>query len=169
MSTIGDFDFNDIVLAIVPNNSPNGNKGPADVYLCATGGSLDAHIYYKDKLIGEAHELLGSKENGKNVIANTFSQKYAVKHIYTIKMEPGHRIDDEAKNFKVIAGKNVITLPEKGEIPKALCIPGFWAWPKEAIRIDHAYEDFAKWAYSGKNDNSSNWYNKPDYDKVVRF
>lgn len=173
MSTIGDFDFNDVVLAIVPNNSPNGKKGdkkgPADVFLCATGGTLDAFIYYQDELIGEAHELLGSKVNGKNSIANTFSQKYAVKHIYTIQMHPGHSIDDEAKYFKVIAGQNVISLPEKGEIPKALCIPGFWAWPKESVRIDLAYEDFAKWAYNGKNDNSSNWYNKPQEDKVVRF
>ncbi|MGN1211503.1 MAG: LruC domain-containing protein [Candidatus Cryptobacteroides sp.] len=165
MSTIGDFDFNDVVLTIVPAD----NKRSADIYLCATGGSINANLYYKDEYIGEAHQLLGSVENGKNVIANTYSQKYAIKKIYTIDWHPGHRVDDEAKNFKVIAGKNVITLPEKGEIPKALCVPGFWAWPKESTRIDLAYPRFADWAYDGKNDNHANWYNRPEEDKVVRF
>ena len=174
MSTIGDFDFNDVVLAIVPD----GKKRSADVWLCATGGSINAYIYYKDKLIGEAHQLLGSVENGKNVIANTYVQKYPIKKILTVEMHPGHQLEDEARNFKVVAGNNVITLPEKGEIPKAICVGGtgkgngniaLWAWPKESTRIDTAYPDFEDWAADYKNDKNSSWYKKPVEDKVVRF
>ena len=177
MGTIGDFDFNDVVIAIVPNKSPKGKKSKnrtAEVYLCATGGTLKANLYYKDHLIGEVHELLGSVENGKNVIANTYEQRFAMKHIHTIDWNPGHQMD-EAMNFKLVVGNNVITLSEKkGEIPKALCIPGtgndgLWAWPKESIRIDQAYPGFADWAYDGKNSNHGGWYKKPEKDKTVRF
>ncbi|MGM9788651.1 MAG: LruC domain-containing protein [Candidatus Cryptobacteroides sp.] len=172
MSSKGDFDFNDVVL-VIDTDKDNGGKGStriADVYLCATGGTISSVLYYKDEKIGEVHELLGSVENGKNIIANTYFQKYAVKKIYSFEMHPGHGIEDEAKNFKLYAGPNVVTLPqEKGEIPAAICVPGFWAWPKEATNITEAYPEFSGWAKDYFNNKFAAWYKKAEESKVVRF
>lgn len=165
MSNIGDFDFNDVVMVI----SPDDKKRSADVILCATGGAINANIYYGDTFIGEAHQLLGSVENGKNVLANTYEQKYPVKKIFTFDMHPGHSIEDEARNFRIVAGNNVVTLPEKGEVPKALCVPGFWAWPRESTRISTSYEEFTDWSMNSQNEKYKNWYSKPVHKKVVKF
>lgn len=164
ISSGGDCDFNDIILTITPDQETN----TATVTLCATGGSLSSYIYYKEELLGEVHQLLGSVENGHNVIANTFVQRYALVDILTIDWPEGHSIDDEVKNFKIIAGKNTITVPEIGEIPKAICVPGFWYWPKEVINIDKAYPLFRDWA-TGDNNTHANWYNNYEEDKVVKF
>ena len=162
MSTIGDFDFNDVVLVI----DPYSKTGVADVYLAATGGTLNSYIYYEDTLLGEAHQLLGSVENGKNVIANTYEQKYKMKKIYTIKLG---NVAAEAAKFKVVAGNNVITFPKIGEVPKALCVAGFWSWPKESTRVDHAYPVFRDWGMDFNNEKFKDWYEKPDHDKIVKF
>ena len=164
ISSGGDCDFNDIILTITPDQETN----TATVTLCATGGSVSSYIYYKEELLGEVHQLLGSVENGHNVIANTFVQRYALVDILTIDWPEGHSIDDEVKNFKIIAGKNTITVPEIGEIPKAICVPGFWYWPKEVINIDKAYPLFRDWA-TGGNNTHANWYNNYEEDKVVKF
>ena len=162
MSTIGDFDFNDVVLVI----DPYSKTGVADVYLAATGGTLNSYIYYEDTLLGEAHQLLGSVENGKNVIANTYEQKYKMKKIYTIKFG---NVAAEAAKFKVVAGNNVITFPKIGEVPKALCVAGFWSWPKESSRVDHSYPMFRDWGMDFNNEKFKDWYEKPDHDKIVKF
>lgn len=162
MSTIGDFDFNDVVLVI----DPYSKTGVADVYLAATGGTLNSYIYYEDTLLGEAHQLLGSVENGKNVIANTYEQKYKMKKIYTIKLG---NVAAEAAKFKVVAGNNVITFPKIGEVPKALCVAGLWSWPKESSRVDHSYPLFRDWGMDFNNEKFKDWYEKPDHDKIVKF
>ena len=74
-----------------------------------------------------------------------------------------------ARKFKLIVGNDVVTLPEKGEVPKAILVPGFWAWPKESTRIDTAYPRFADWAYEGKNSNHAGWYKHPEEGKTVKF
>ena len=85
-----DFDFNDVVIALRPVFTGNGkNEGVYEVLLCATGGSVSSTLFYDDTCIGEVHALLGSIENGKNIIANTYTQKYAVKKIHEIPFKQG--------------------------------------------------------------------------------
>ena len=165
MATKGDFDFNDLVLTIVPDKK----TANADIYICATGGTISSYLYYGEEQIGEIHSLLGSIEGGKNVIANTHSQKYQMKKIRTINLNKNTKIEDVARKFKLIVGNDVVTLPEKGEVPKAILVPGFWAWPKESTRIDKAYTRFADWAYDGKNSNHAGWYKHPEEGKTVIF
>lgn len=165
MATKGDFDFNDLVLTIVPDK----HSKSADVYICATGGTLNSYLYYGDEQIGEIHSLLGSVEGGKNVIANTHSQKYQMKKIFTFNLDKKGKIEEVARKFKLIVGSDIVTLPGKGEVPKAILVPGFWAWPTESTRIDTAYPRFADWAYDGKNSNHAGWYKHPEEGKTVIF
>ena len=163
-----DFDFNDVVLALKPVYTGKGkNEGIYEVMLCATGGSVSSTLFYDEECLGEVHELLGSVENGKKVIANTYMQKYAVKKIHEIPFHKGDKIEDLARSFKLVVGKNVITVPEKGEIPQALLISGFWSWPKEHISITEAYPRFRKYATSQKQ--NQDWYKKPEPDKIINF
>ena len=164
-----DFDFNDVVIALRPVFTGNGkNEGVYEVLLCATGGSVSSTLFYDDTCIGEVHELLGSIENGKNVIANTYTQKYAVKKIHEIPFKKGKdKIEDLARGFKLVAGQNVIAVPKKSEIPKALLVPGFWSWPKENVSISDAYPRFKEYATSQKQ--SQDWYKKAEKSKIINF
>ena len=165
MTEKGDLDFNDVVLAVLPNI----NERKADVVICATGGSIKADLYYEDKFIGEVHDLLGSVSGGRYVIANTYTKKFPVKKIMTIDWAPNDKVEEMAKKFCVRTAQNELRIPERGNVPNAICVAGLWAWPKEATDIHVAYPEFAKWAESNKNLQSNGWYKKFDENKVVKF
>lgn len=167
MGTIGDFDFNDVVIRV----TPDPEKQKAYVTLCATGGAHKSTLYYNGQLIGEVHELLGvsgvANTNGKLTIP--------VKEVATVDWPTGYTMQEKASLFYIMTqdvnGKDVkVTIPTSaGETPHAICVPGKWQWPKENVCISDAYTVFGKWGANYNNPDAWNWYQQPTTGKVVEF
>lgn len=164
MGSVGDFDFNDVVLRITPD--PKNQK--AYIKICATGGSHKADLYYDGTLIGEVHELLGV-----DGIANTTTATVPFKEVATVDWPTGYTMQEKASLFyivvKGIKGEDVkVTVPTRaGDVPHAICVPGKWQWPKENVNIADAYTVFGKWGTNYNNPDCWNWYQQPTIGKVV--
>lgn len=153
LGSIGDFDFNDVVLYVEHNTVTNKAK----VKFMAAGGELDVDVKYDGTTIF-------TKNNG--IITNTY-QRGEVLDSTEVDMTSAA----DLQKFSITVKKtNEVSLTVgsanvKGKAPQALIIPGEWAWPVEQTNIKEAYPDFVNWV---KNVTNNNWYDNPVEENVIR-
>ena len=162
MGTIGDFDFNDVVIKIVPNTAQK-----AKVYLLATGGSINSELHYigpnGDQKLCSVHNILGSMTNTKGEITKE------AKLVAEVDWPYGFVMPEDAHRFYIVAkGKKVAISTEPGQVPEALCVQGDWKWPTENTSIEAAYPLVGEWAKDLNNSEARDWYKHPNNDKVVK-
>ncbi len=161
MGTVGDFDFNDVVLKV---NYTSGT-GTAYVTLCAAGGTLSVKVKYTDNNSStqyikwgesqkeEIHDAFGYSSSS---MINTTAGGLTVESInQTINVPADFSIkgigDNPAKLTIEVTkddGVTEIGIPDgtdKGGAPQCICISGNWEWPTERTHIDVAYPGFGKW------------------------
>lgn len=169
-----DFDFNDVVLQVVPNTADH----TVAVYLLATGAERNTEIYYDNVLLGEAHQLFGvdpgnmvnTKLNGlrrnKVLLSNSLSWPAgytmdANRHLFSIQVtgEDGNPI---TINSNVMLG-------DDHDIPQVLCVAGEWNWPLEHQNVEQAYPLLGSWGRNVYKPEYWNWYSQPAPNLVFDY
>lgn len=155
LGSIGDFDFNDIVLYV----DHYVKTGKATAKIMAAGGILDVDVKYDGVVIL-------SKNDGQ--MTNTTTKGNVIATIENLSMS--NPVAD-LKKFALVVKKDggqsveITSGTQTGKAPMALIIPNEWAWPKEQVSIVDAYPAFKTWA---KENNNTAWYENPVEEKVVR-
>lgn len=163
MGTTGDFDFNDVVLQIVPNSDQK-----AKIYLCATGGSFDAELHYNgptgDIDFGSIHQYMPK-------LTNTYEKRTHEKVLVgEVSWPDGYTMPTDAHRFYIkVKGENINVNTTPGKAPKAICVQGDWQWPLENVSLTKAYPMLSKWATNINDSEARDWYNHPVKSQVVSF
>ena len=171
-----DFDFNDVVLQVVPNTADD----TVAVYLLATGAERNTYIYYDNVLLGEAHQLFGvdsanmvnTKLNGlrRNKVRLSPDQplswptSYTMathRHLFSIKI-PEENGDTTTINSNFMLGEN-------RDIPQVLCVSGKWNWPLEHQNVEQAYPLLGSWGRNVYKPEYWNWYSHPTSNLVFDY
>jgi len=161
MGVVGDFDFNDVVFRVTPDTESH----TAEILLCATGGGLQADLYYKNDKIGEVHELLGSSG-----VTNTNKISITPKVIANVSWPESNCMEKNAKDFYIKVNGEKIAIPSaNGEVPKAICVAGEWQWPRESVNISEAYPEFGEWGANYSEKSYWDWYCKPAEGKTIGY
>ena len=163
MGTTGDFDFNDVVLKVVPNTA---NR--AKVYLCATGGSLEAELHYEgpsgDIYFGSIHQYMPKLTNTNGKITQ------APVLLGEVSWPDGFTMPTDAYRFYItVKGERINVNPTPGQAPKAICVQGDWQWPLENTSLVTAYSMLTKWATNINDASVRDWYKHPNKTQVVSF
>ena len=161
--TVGDFDFNDVVIKVVPNTA---NK--AKVYICATGGSLSGTLYYDgpggEVELAQVHEVFGYMKNTGSTLEKP------AQLIAEVDWPDGYTMPTDAYRFKVVVARKILAVSQqKGAAPTAICAQGDWCWPLEGINLVDAYSTLSKWAQNINDSEARDWYNHPNSGKVIVF
>lgn len=144
LGSIGDFDFNDVVLRV----SHVSGENDAAIILCAAGGTLATDIYYDNTYLGEVHQKFNVSST---VMVNTGGISRDFVELGKPEVGPNFSLSKQGGKFRIMVTKQDhtttdIALPSgAGEVPQVICVDGKWAWPAEATSIDKAYEKFGKW------------------------
>jgi len=154
LGSIGDYDFNDIVLYVYPDKSANTLK----VNLVAAGGILPVDVYYNDTEIFSHNN--GSMEN----TTSDNNDKTKVISTYTTGISSDFTLSDNnfINKFKIVVHNtngtetSVAASTEIGKAPQALLLPTNWTWPKETVNIGTTYSKFKNWISDKTKD--INWY-----------
>lgn len=185
MGTVGDFDFNDVVISV---SAPI--DGYSTVKLKAAGGTLETYVtYYLSETnsadlffaqngnptqvldltssapssVGtEVHEAFGVKQS---VMVNTIKgqNKSNLTPTAKIKVPDGWTVSENARYFAIKVQKEqeqkLVHIPYfPGNVPEAFLIADpSWTWPEERQPIYEAYSGFEDWV---KDNLKSNWYDK---------
>lgn len=150
LGSIGDFDFNDVVLRV----SAPSIEGKGEIQLCAAGGTLETTIYLGNEPLGkdgkyEVHELFGVSTATMVNTYNRTAKPYVTIGTYSgcnpALLELFVQVDDKGKSYTISP-----TTYNSGETPLSITVSGStktgqWIWPYERQRIDRAYPDFSKW------------------------
>lgn len=170
LGSIGDYDFNDVVLKVTDGNA----SYQFNVYLAAAGGTLPVKVELwnnKDQkyivLWEEIHSAFGVSES---TMINTggASKNILPKKENLYKDYFDGKLFSNAK-FKITVGNEdkkvseIISAPKKGTAPQCLRIAGDWKWPIERTSITEAYPDFANWA---QGNTGIGWTNNPDTELI---
>ena len=169
-----DFDFNDVVLQVVPNTTEH----TVAVYLLATGAERNTEIYYDNVLLGEAHQLfdvsagqmVNTKLNGlrrdRVLLSDDLSwpdgyTMDANRHLFSIKVtgEDGNPITINSNKM----------LGDEHDIPQVLCVAGEWNWPLEHQNVEQAYPLLGSWGRNVYKPEYWNWYSQPDSKYVFDY
>ena len=161
MGTIGDFDFNDVVIKVIPNTAKK-----ARIYLCANGGTIDAEFHYDgpggDVNFGNIHKYMASMTNTQEKLTTP-----AVL-LGEVEWPDGYTIPTDAHRFYILVeGKKICVSTEAGIIPKAICVQGDWAWPREKTSLATAYSTLTRWATNLNDAEARDWYHHPDKTQTV--
>lgn len=182
LGSTDDYDFNDIVLEVTKvdeyevtkeNNVEvaKAYKGSKLVAKClAAGGTLPANIYYNDKLIGEAHAMLGESNTGKMINTTTITNT-PIEYVVDESIDQNWTLSDNKEKFQIVVKADdktgnaaLISAPTQGEAPQMIIVPGDWQWPTERAHIEEAYPNFKNW---NSNASFTDWYNTKVADKVI--
>ena len=160
LGSIGDFDFNDVVIRA---SSPSNGIGK--LQLCAAGGTMRTTIYLNGTELGkdgktEVHELFGVSTNTMVNTQNRTEKQYvdigtyegsnpATLNILVQVQDKGHSCTISATNYS--DSKFPLSLTISGSLTN-----GLWNWPYERQRIDNAFKDFSKWVEN--QDYNIDWY-----------
>lgn len=174
-----DFDFNDVVLQVIPNTKAN----TVAVKLMAAGGFLKAEIYYDsptrgEVLLGESHALFGIE---LKKVANTGAEitydpvlladsldwpegstMTANRDRFLIK------VYDESGTHVVRTVRGNSVLPEDPTIPQVLCVSDEWQWPQEGVRATDAYSTLGHWGREFNNPDNWNWHGQGNVHKLTK-
>ena len=159
---IADYDMNDVVLRCVRESESKLRltlvaTGAEDVVnICGISGLFAEGTDLNNK---EVHELFGvSSATGDNRFVNTVSgveQLSTISGVYEVGDMTIPQFLRQIYIKNMTEGGNEIRMPEAGEAPFALIIPGDFNYPIERQSIVKAYTAFKTWA---NNANSySNW------------
>lgn len=164
-----DFDFNDVVLKVIPDT---GAK-KATVSLLATGAQRKTELYYDGTLLGEVHDLFGVDTE---TMVNTQGEKASVAPISLGEVS----WTDESATMETLRYKFTLkvynedgsTQDVKGDelidgSPQMLCVAGDWQWPRERVKAEVAYPLLGDWAKKFDDPEVANWYAFPKSDKVT--
>jgi len=168
MGSVGDYDFNDVVLKV----SRLSNESQATVELVAAGGTLATAVKYGNEILwDEVHHAFGVD---LSTMVNTGrGNALSIPEVKTISVAPNTSFTE--LRFAITVTYNdgsststVESVPSKGNTPQYLCMSGEWKWPKENISItqaysmeDHSFEDWAQ-----NSGNATDWYKYPISGKV---
>lgn len=161
-----DYDLNDVVLRCTRKD-----KTTLILSIVATGALDNVYIHgatgwaHNDK---EVHELFGAVDSeGNNHFVNTEkggNVKDAISAEVTVSETLS--IPDYLKNIFIenkSTGKTV-GIPQTGEPPYAIIVPGIFEYPLERVCINNAYLKFNNWAQDITKD--EDWYTEPESEKV---
>lgn len=145
LGSIGDYDFNDVVLGLKHVAGTNTLK----IMPMAAGGTLHIDVWYDDENLGEIHGLLKPESDVKTTLnAQRFEHIGASN---SIKVPANFSLSNDWKKLRlVVKGSSdtyTISGPKKenGWAPQMFCIGGDWYWPKENVGVDVAYPGFTDW------------------------
>lgn len=174
-----DFDFNDVVLQVIPNTMTH----TVAVKLMAAGGYLKTEIYYDSPsrgavLLGESHALFGIEpktmvNTGAEITydpvlladdldwpeGSTMNQ-HRDRFFIKVYDEKGTRIE------RIVRGNGV--LPEDPTIPQVLCVSDEWQWPQEGVRATDAYATLGNWGREFNNPDNWNWHGQGNVHKLTQ-
>ena len=169
LGSIGDYDFNDVVIA-VKYPIVVGTQKNAEIYLVAAGGTLTTSVSYGSTVIcDEVHSKFGV---GTSTMVNTTAKTLPEQLLYTITNTPD---GFDASNLNISIYVNGYVSAEispnvqSGKIPQMIKVPSPWKWPKETTNISDAYStsghSFGAWG-SNYSTNTA-WYQYPVSGRVV--
>lgn len=178
-----DFDYNDVVLRIMPNFITR----ECQISLLAVGGNKTLDLYYDNEFIGEVHDLIGiQRKNMVNTIVEEEIIEIDPKVIHTIPWNKETTIEEVCKKIALHAyydsnanndhgagdsQNRMITIEsmmgEGNNVPEAFYVPGEWEWPKEKISIFEAYPEFRQWTTN--KETYKEWYLHPADGKFVNY
>ena len=163
-----DYDLNDVVLRCTRKD-----KTTLILSIVATGALDNVYIHgatgwvHNDK---EVHELFGAVDSeGNNHFVNTEkggNVKDAISAEVTVSETLS--IPDYLKNIFIenkSTGKTV-GIPQTGEPPYAIIVPGIFEYPLERVCINNAYLKFKNWAQDMTT--HTDWYTEPESEKVYQ-
>lgn len=172
-----DFDFNDAVIKLVPDYE----KEQCCVTVMAAGSTEHMYLHYDgpdgDQVLGEIHELLGSKNSSDIINTTTTISSVPFVEVDCVPWPQGYTMANDAQRFYIEVKRgtcedctDIIALPqEPGMMPEALLVAGSWQWPKEGIQIYSAYSDFSRWAKDVTRTRFWDWYQSPRSDTFVTY
>ena len=147
---IADYDMNDVVLRCVRKSSTKleltivATGAQDEVYLKGIEGNCTSETGFNNK---EVHSLLGAEAGTfvntvpSDEVLPCVSAEYEVSESMSI---PQFLSKIYIVNYS--QNRNEIHVPEKGEPPFALIVPGDFDYPAERVSIVNAYEAFSTWA-----------------------
>jgi hypothetical protein len=147
---VADYDMNDVVLRCV-RISPT----QLELSLVATGANDQVYIEGIDGSFVDGTELNDKEVHGlfdvsTNVFVNTEPSASVIPAVSAVyEVSESTTIPQFLTNIyirNVSQGSNEIRVPEKGEPPFALIVPGDFDYPAERVCINDAYEAFRTWA-----------------------
>lgn len=174
LGSIGDYDFNDVVLTVTDGSDSNH----FNVYLVAAGGTLPVKIelwnVYDRKYITlweEIHSAFGVSQTvmvntGSGATKTTYPRKEG---LYKNYLEGSFYSKAQFKITVTNAdgttkASEIVSTPTNGTAPQCLRIAGNWKWPLETKKIILAYPDFGK--YGQGDTGAASWYKNPNEDLV---
>lgn len=169
LGSIGDFDFNDVVLSVTPRKA----DGTIDVKMLAAGGTLETNVLYGDQVLnftsatgGVANEVHDAFGVDLSTMVNTGLVRKDFVPTATIAVDKDFTLanPEYASKFRIsVHNKNktitLVSIPTTpGESPQAILIgDNNWEWPAERQNINEKYPSFKQWV----NDNlDTNWYDE---------
>ena len=163
-----DYDLNDVVLRCTRKD-----KTTLILSIVATGALDNVYIHgatgwgHNDK---EVHELFGAVDSeGNNHFVNTEKGENVKDAISAeVTVSETLSIPDYLKNIFIenkSTGKTV-GIPQTGEPPYAIIVPGIFEYPLERVCINDAYLKFKNWAQDMTT--HTDWYTEPESEKVYQ-
>jgi hypothetical protein len=175
LGSIGDYDFNDVVLRVYDADE----DGNAKVELVAAGGKLTVSVVYGSQTLwSDVHGADAfNTTDYVNVGTNEYNSNYPTKTI-NIGSTPKHQlynlqlvVQNESGTSQQLASTVVSSKADTGKAPQALIIPAGWKWPTELQSLCKVYntEDFSIIDWMENKDSSVNWYLnvKSGYESLV--
>lgn len=140
LGSIGDFDFNDIVLYVYPNTTTK----KMDVELVAAGGVLPVTVKFNGTTLFSKTDGQMRNTSSKGSVIATYNDLPFPDDNFTLSSNTYtsmFTIDVKGASSTYTISPNVTA----GSTPQALVIAGAWAWPKETVNIGKAYTTFSDW------------------------
>lgn len=168
MGSIGDFDFNDVVLQVEREDG----KQEGNITLAAAGATYYIEVLYNGNVIDwgggakEVHEAFGVD---RKTMVNTGKGEYKQPKVIKKNFGDVRTRSDIAKNFslRVYTGDpgdsetkeyNTIQIPNttEGVAPQGFVVNNLrWSWPNERQSILDKYPAFLNWV---QNQQNTHWY-----------
>lgn len=147
LGSVGDFDFNDVVLYVYPDKTNNKLK----IDLVAAGGTLISDVYFNnEKIFTTTGQMINTSNPDYSSVIQTVTKDLPSGYTFSSNNYTGL--------FKIVVGgeTSISASTATGKAPQALVIPAAWKWPKEQVNICTVYTKFKEWV--ADKSKSTNWY-----------
>jgi hypothetical protein len=175
LGSIGDFDFNDVVLRVSKTETEYQYK----VEIVAAGGMLPVAVYFEGAVLWD--DIHGANGYNDSNVINVGAKKntnYPSATITSTKQEAFNQLStliisvSEANSTNLtLEPLTVNPITEMGAAPQCLIIPAGWSWPTENTNLTwvHGVEghSFAEWVQDKTK--ATDWYKyiSEDYESYV--